>query len=67
MPLAVRMLLRGLGAHGAGGGQLMSYLLFERGFARALIELGFRDAMAHKEQVLALLRGDPMPAISGAQ
>jgi NTE family protein len=63
MPLAVRMLLRGLGAHGAGGGQLMSYLLFERGFARALIELGFRDAMAHKEQVLALLRGDPMPAI----
>lgn len=63
MPLAVRLLLRGLGTHGADGGQLLSYLLFERGFTRALIDLGFEDAMARREQVLALLRGDPMPAI----
>ena len=63
MPLAVRMLLRGLGAYGRGGGQLLSYMLFEQRFTRALIQLGFEDAMAQREHILALLRGDPMPAI----
>jgi NTE family protein len=63
MPLAVRLLLRGLGAYGTEGGQLLSYLLFERGFTRALIDLGFEDAMSRKEHILALLRGDAVPVI----
>ncbi len=63
MPLAVRLLLRGLGAYGRGGGQLLSYMLFEQRFTRALIRLGFEDAMAQRDHILALLRGDPMPAI----
>ena len=63
LPRPVRLLLRGLGASGKGGGQLLSYLLFERGFTRALIRLGFEDAIARREHIMALLRGAPMPAI----
>ena len=67
MPLTVRLLLRGLGAYGRGGGQLISYLLFERGFTGALIDLGFEDAMARRDHILALFRGDPMPAIDAPE
>lgn len=63
LPRPVRLLLRGVGASGKGGGQLLSYLLFERGFTRALIRLGFEDAVARREHIMALLRGEPMPAI----
>jgi len=63
MPIGVRLLLRGLGAWGPGGGQLLSYLLFERGYTRALIRLGFEDAMSRRDHIMALLQGEPMPAI----
>ena len=63
MPRSVRLLLQGLGAYGRGGGQLLSYLLFERGFTRALIRLGYEDAMAQANQIVTFLRGDPAPAI----
>ncbi len=63
MPLGVRLLLRGLGAYGPRGAQLLSYLLFERGFTRALIQLGYEDAMSRRHHIMALLQGDPMPAI----
>lgn len=63
MPLGVRLLLRGLGAWGPGGGQLLSYLLFERGYTRALIRLGFEDAMSRRAHIMTLLQGEPMPAI----
>jgi NTE family protein len=47
--------LRALGELGAlkGGGAMASYLLFEPGFVRALIELGERDAHARREELLA--------------
>lgn len=45
MPIALRALLRTLGAQGNGGQQLMSYMLFERAFTRELIALGYADAM----------------------
>jgi NTE family protein len=63
LPRAVRALLRGVGAYGKGGGQLVSYLLFEKGFTEALIKLGHDDAMARKEHILSLLAGEPMPAL----
>ncbi len=63
MPRSVRLLLRGLGAYGRGGGQLLSYLLFERGFTRELIRIGYQDAMERADQIVAFLRGDPAPAI----
>jgi NTE family protein len=67
LPLGVRLLLRGFGAHGPGGGQLLSYLLFERGFTRALIQLGYEDAMSRRAHVMALLGGEPMPAIDAPE
>jgi NTE family protein len=63
LPRAVRTLLRGVGAYGKGGRQLISYLLFEKGFTRALIRLGYKDAMDRKTHILSLLAGEPMPAL----
>jgi NTE family protein len=65
MPVSVRLLLRGLGAYGRGGGQLLSYLLFERGYTRALIRLGYDDAMEQAGRIVSFLRGEPAPAIDG--
>ena len=38
------------------GSNLASYLLFERGFCRALIDLGYQDTMALRSEVLEFLR-----------
>jgi NTE family protein len=38
------------------GSNLASYLLFEAPFTRALIELGYDDTMARKEEMLGFLR-----------
>jgi NTE family protein len=55
MPAPLRILLRTLGAGRGMGGVLMSYLLFERGYTRALIELGYEDAMRQREAIQAFL------------
>ncbi len=65
LPWPVRLLLRGIGAMNKGGRQLLSYLLFESGFTRALIDLGYRDAMEHKDELMAFMRGDDMGSESG--
>jgi NTE family protein len=55
LPWSVRTLLRGLGAMNRRGGALTSYLLFERSYTSALIDLGYKDAMARREEVQAFL------------
>ena len=59
LPRAVRLLLGGLGAMNKGGRQLISYLLFESGYTRELIDMGYRDAMEVEEELRAFLFDQP--------
>lgn len=63
LPRGVRLLLRGLGAGANSGMQLVSYLLFESGFTRELIDMGFNDAMAMEEELRAFLFDQPMATL----
>jgi len=44
-------MLTGIGAMNRRGGALTSYLLFEKPFTRALIDLGYADTMARDTEV----------------
>lgn len=57
-PRALRNLLRGLGSTEGAGGDLISYLLFDRGFCRALAALGYRDTMKRRRSVTAFLEAE---------
>lgn len=59
LPNAVRALLRALGSTQGTGANLTSYLLFDRGFCRALIDLGYADTMARQAEVADFLAGAP--------
>ncbi len=54
-PRPFRVLLKGLGALTPESRPLLSYLLFEADFCRALIGLGYRDAMRARDDILRLL------------
>jgi NTE family protein len=56
LPRAMRALLRALGAHNSASTLLLSYLLFERGFTRELIDLGYEDARARAVEIREFLR-----------
>ena len=57
LPRPLRVLLRTMGALNTGGGQLMSYLLFQDTFTRELIAMGYQDAMKRSDDLLAFLGG----------
>jgi NTE family protein len=63
LPRALRLLLGGLGAMNRNGMQLVSYLLFESGFTRELIEMGFRDALEMEDELRAFLFDQPMDTL----
>lgn len=58
LPKAVRLLLQAVGAQQghAQGASLASYLLFEPGYTRALMDLGEQDALRHRDQLLAWIQ-----------
>ncbi|MEM9304471.1 MAG: patatin-like phospholipase family protein [Pseudomonadota bacterium] len=57
MPASVRMLLSGIGAWRRGT-RLPSYLLFEREYCRALLDLGRADALALGDRLRSFLAGE---------
>ena len=63
LPRPVRLLLRGLGANRRSGLQLVSYVLFESGFTRALIDMGYRDALEMEDALRAFLFDQPMDTL----
>ncbi len=54
-PRSVRYLFRVLGASKDNGKRLMSYLLFEPPFCRAVIDLGYNDTLARRDELRAFL------------
>jgi NTE family protein len=55
LPLTIRALLHMVGAMRRSGANLLSYLLFERSYCRALIRLGYQDTIVRKDELTAFL------------
>ena len=56
LPRTIRLLLRTVGGLQRNASTLLSYLLFERGYCRALIRLGYGDTMSRRDELLESLR-----------
>ena len=55
LPWPIRFLLRGVGAMRRNASTLVSYVLFEKEFCRALIDLGYQDAMNRKQELMEFI------------
>ncbi len=66
MPQGLRTLLRVIGGRDSAGYQLPSYLMFEAGYTRELIKLGYRDAMDASPALLAFMSGERLPSVLAA-
>lgn len=51
MPFAVRAMLRPIGINQQTDSSIISYLLFERSYCSALIDLGYQDAMCQIDEI----------------
>jgi NTE family protein len=58
LPWAMRIAMKIIGATERGGSTLASYFLFEKAFCKELIDLGYQDAMAQKENILEFFNPD---------
>ena len=63
LPRPLRALLRGVGGKSPAENRLLSFLLFERGYTQDLIDLGYKDAMAVKDQLQAFVMGEDVPRL----
>jgi NTE family protein len=61
MPWTIRLLLRLIGARQHSGGILVSYLLSESKYTRALIDLGYQDALKRRDEIMHFLEVSPQP------
>ena len=56
LPWSIKTLLRSIGAYSKTDSSFMSYLLFEKGYCNALINLGYEDTLKEKENIEYFLR-----------
>ncbi|QSX31101.1 patatin-like phospholipase family protein [Shewanella cyperi] len=56
MPFAIRTLLSFIGIDKESDSSIVSYLLFEKAYTSALIELGYQDAMCQIDEIKAFFR-----------
>lgn len=59
-PRTLKVLLKGIGALAREGRPLMSYLMFDAPYCKELMEMGYEDGMAAREQILHLLGQDEL-------
>jgi NTE family protein len=57
-PAALRYLLKGIGATGAAGEDLLSYLAFEPVYVNRLMDLGYGDTLARRDEIAEFLQPD---------
>ncbi|MBA4141526.1 MAG: patatin-like phospholipase family protein [Nitrosospira sp.] len=55
LPRAIRIFYRAIGALRRDGSALLSYVLFEEPFCRALIELGYQDTIPRSSEILKFI------------
>lgn len=60
MPGPIRALLNGVGGKNRSENRLISFLLFEHSYTRALIELGYNDGMRVADALLDFVTGKPV-------
>ncbi|RDX36380.1 patatin-like phospholipase family protein [Kangiella sp. HD9-110m-PIT-SAG07] len=53
LPKGLRFFFKRIGVDGEDGSGILSYLLFDKGFTRHLIELGYQDAINQKTNIKA--------------
>jgi NTE family protein len=58
-PGMLRYLLKGIGASGQAGEDLLSYLAFEPIYIQRVMELGFADTIARRDEIEAFFYGAP--------
>ncbi len=61
LPWTIRFLMRSIGAMRKGGATLASYLLFDRGYCSALIDMGYQDLMARREEIEVFFDANACP------
>ena len=57
LPWTVRSLMKRIGAWG-GDWRVPSYLLFEPDFINALMDIGYKDAMSHRDELQEFFKED---------
>jgi NTE family protein len=55
LPWTIRLLLRSVGVMRRSGANLASYLLFDKRYCSALIDLGYQDALKRRDEILKFL------------
>jgi NTE family protein len=51
LPWTIRLLMRTIGAMRKGGATLASYMLFDRDYCQALINMGYQDVIKRREEI----------------